>query len=53
MSYPLGICPTCGMAGYLTKDGLVRKHQDKRGSTRRYERETCPGSGTQPARRVR
>lgn len=43
-----GTCPECGMTGYLTGAGLVRKHQDKRGGKRRYERETCSGSGAQP-----
>ena len=43
-----GTCPACGMTGYLTSAGLVRKHQDKRGSKRRYEREQCEGSGRAP-----
>jgi uncharacterized protein (UPF0297 family) len=48
MSRETGTCPVCQMTGWLTKDGFVRKHQDKRGSKRRYERETCAGSGRVP-----
>jgi len=43
-----GTCPVCAMTGYLTSAGLVRKHKDKRGSKRRYERTDCTGSGQQP-----
>lgn len=28
--------------------GAVRKHKDKRGSKRQYEREVCAGSGQAP-----
>lgn len=52
MSYALGTCPTCGMAGYLTKAGLVRKHKAKDGR-RQYEREVCAGSGQKPKAVVR
>lgn len=48
MSAARGTCPSCGMTGYLTAAGTVRKHDDKRGGKRRYERETCAGSGKAP-----
>jgi hypothetical protein len=56
VSYELGICPTCGMAVYVTKKGALAKHMPdgrKNDGGVVPPQPRCEGSGGQPARRVR